>query len=405
MIHVCFVLHDKTGHYSKFTGTAMLSIFQNIATPPPIPSITVHILHDDTLTQDNRDKFQCLADSYGQLVKFYNVEELCADKINKYVELVPSVKNARVSRGAFFKFCIPEVLDADIEKVIYLDSDIIVNLDITELWQIELDDHPLAVVENFFLLTTDPLKISDLLRDGFVKVEDYFNSGMMVMNLPVFRNEEDNILSGIKFRGEHPQYVLWDQEILNYCFSTRTLKLPGTFNSLVLHMREYGIFTVKDEIYHYAAGEYTLGLDMSDPFNRLWWSYFIKTPWFDVDTIDKIFKRAANYMSQLPVVSPDKTRAFIVDEEHACQIEKNFSVRDAEEVIVVDNESEESLERLTKLISDSKGKKIFFIGIPNIDKKLLEMRFVRGKDFFNISGFYSPIWMNRTNNYNLILSM
>lgn len=34
MIHVCFSLHDKTGAYSKFTGTAMLSIFENINTPP-----------------------------------------------------------------------------------------------------------------------------------------------------------------------------------------------------------------------------------------------------------------------------------------------------------------------------------------------------------------------------------
>ncbi len=34
MIHVCFSLYDKTGSYSKFTGTAMLSLFENINTPP-----------------------------------------------------------------------------------------------------------------------------------------------------------------------------------------------------------------------------------------------------------------------------------------------------------------------------------------------------------------------------------
>ena len=35
MIHVCFALHDATGRYSKFTGTAMLSLFENYFTPPP----------------------------------------------------------------------------------------------------------------------------------------------------------------------------------------------------------------------------------------------------------------------------------------------------------------------------------------------------------------------------------
>lgn len=34
MIHVCFGLYDKNGTYSKFTGTSMLSIFENISTPP-----------------------------------------------------------------------------------------------------------------------------------------------------------------------------------------------------------------------------------------------------------------------------------------------------------------------------------------------------------------------------------
>ena len=35
MIHVCFALYDGTGTYSRFTGTAMLSLFEN-NTPPPI---------------------------------------------------------------------------------------------------------------------------------------------------------------------------------------------------------------------------------------------------------------------------------------------------------------------------------------------------------------------------------
>ena len=399
MIHVCFSLYDKTGHYSKFLGTTMLSLFENTSS-----EVTVHILHDNTLTNDNREKLIYIAEQYHQFVKFYNVAEIFTDKIAKIRENFPEVDKTRFSVGMFYRFFIPYIFPAEMKKAIYLDADIIVNLDINKLWQIELEDHPLAVI-----LETDNgtaiLKYLSMCRDGVVKEEDYFNSGVLLMNLPALRGEEESILEGIKFIGEHPKYIYADQDILNYCFSTRTLRLPVKFNRTVKESRNTGVLSVEKEIYHYAGGKVGLGLNVDDPFNRLWWSYFIKTPWFDVDTIDKIFKGAANYMSQLPVVSPDKTRAFIVDEEHACQIERNFSVRDAEEVIVVDNESEESLERLTKLISDSKGRKIFFIGIPNIDSKMLEMRFVRGKDFFNVSGFYSPIWADLTSNYNLILSM
>ena len=55
MIHVCFGLFDKTGRYSKFTGTTICSIFANTKS-----EVTTHILHDDTLTADNREKiFAC----------------------------------------------------------------------------------------------------------------------------------------------------------------------------------------------------------------------------------------------------------------------------------------------------------------------------------------------------------
>ena len=40
MIHVCFGLYDKNGTYSKFTGTTMLSIFENLNTPPGQPQYT-----------------------------------------------------------------------------------------------------------------------------------------------------------------------------------------------------------------------------------------------------------------------------------------------------------------------------------------------------------------------------
>ena len=379
------------------------SLFLKISYPPPLHSITVHILHDYTLTLDNRNKFLELTDRFKQIVKLYNVEELCADKINKYVELVPSVSNSRVSRGAFFKFLIPHILPAEVEKVIYLDSDIIVNLDINELWQIEMFNEPLAVVLEMDNGTL-PLKASHLCRDGFVKEENYFNSGVMIMNLNVLRNEEDNILNGIKFRGEHPKYSLFDQEILNYCFEFRTLKLPVKFNRLVKNMRVNGDFYIRKEIYHYAGDKMGLGMDMSDPYNRLWWSYFIKSPWFGIETLNKILKGTQNSILSLSV-SSDKERVFVVEEEHADQIEKNFFVRYEEEVIIVDFENEGWLEQLIDLMENGKGTKIFFIGIPNITSKLEKTGFLEGKDFFNVCGFYSPLWANRINNYNLILSM
>ena len=128
MIHVCFGLYDKDGRYSKFTGTTIASIFENTKS-----KVTAHILHDDTLTDDNQDKFSYLAGQYNQQIKFYNVEKICADKIERIRQMMSSAAMfSRFTIGAVYRILAADLLPKDIDNTIYLDSDIIVNLDIKE---------------------------------------------------------------------------------------------------------------------------------------------------------------------------------------------------------------------------------------------------------------------------------
>ncbi|MBR0061185.1 MAG: hypothetical protein IJP68_06855, partial [Selenomonadaceae bacterium] len=158
-------------------------------------------MHDNTLTQDNREKFIYLAGRYGQLVKFYNVEELCADKINEIEKLFPTASKTIFSIAMFYRFFIPELLPKNLEKAIYLDSDIIVNLDIAELWRTELGDKVLGVVPEVFNKVNAPAAFT-LVADGLVKAEDYFNSGVLLMNLTALRDEAETIKAGMKFIAE-----------------------------------------------------------------------------------------------------------------------------------------------------------------------------------------------------------
>ena len=146
MIHVSFGLYDKTGRYSKFVGTTMLSLFENTTA-----AVTVHLLHDHTLTTDNREKFLQLAARFGQAVKFYNVEDF-SDKLNEFIKYVPNVKSSHLSVGTMYRFLLPQILSPEIKKLIYLDADIIVNLDLNELWQIDLGEKILAAVPEIFKL-------------------------------------------------------------------------------------------------------------------------------------------------------------------------------------------------------------------------------------------------------------
>ena len=184
MIHICFGLHDADGCYSKFVGTAMASIFEKTSSP-----VTVHILHDSTLTDNNQEKFSLLISKYNQIVEFHNVEKICREEINFLCEKLSDKINSRFTIGAFYRLLIKKILGTG--RVIYLDADIIVNLDINELWQQNLQDFPIAAVPEIEATLNCMITNKFLLNASIVKLDNYFCSGVMIFDLdkidrPVF---------------------------------------------------------------------------------------------------------------------------------------------------------------------------------------------------------------------------
>jgi len=236
MIHVAYGLYDKIGRYAKFTGVSMLSLFDNTKS-----EVMIHLLHDNTLTEENKSKLQDVADRFNRQIKFYNVEVLCADRISYFKENFLKLQESRFSFGTMFRLVIPNLIDAEIDKIIYLDSDTIVNLDIAEFWNLELGDKIFAVVSEKQMGV--PTELSPICFDGLVKVEDYFNAGVLLIDLNRLRNEIKTLENGIKFIAENPRYYFFDQDILNYTFSTRTLKLPNRFNRHVGYARSFQDFS------------------------------------------------------------------------------------------------------------------------------------------------------------------
>ena len=243
--------------------------------------------------------------------------------------------------ATFYKIFFPQLLlPQGIEKAIYLDSDIIVNLDIAELWQVELGDKPFAAVSEYDK-HKDKNFFCNIIRKQHATIvknlEDYFNGGLLLMNLLVLRNEEATIKAGMKFIGEqHPKYPYYDQEILNYCFSTRYLKLPVKFNKLVFRARQQNDYVTQGNMCHFAGKGLAFIMDSRDPYSRMFMDYFIKTPWVDADKVAALpgtdFSSRKNYA--VSVIIPMYNAAEFIGEcldSLLAQTFQNF------EVIVVDD--------------------------------------------------------------------
>ena len=354
-------------------------------------SVSDSVLHDNTLTPDNRDKFIYLSGQYNQRVKFYNVESLCADRIRELANILPEGFKALFSVAAMYRFLAPQIFPHDMEKIIYLDSDLIINLDINALWKVDLKDRPLATVSEH-MLGSDP-RWFVLCRDGVVKLEDYFNSGVMLLNLNIFRREELTLLKGMKFVAANPQYHFFDQDVLNYCFSTVALKLPIKFNLLVRDLRARPGVRVERKIYHYAAA--SIRLERDDIFNRLWLSYFMKTPWFDEEAIGRLYAgfqqihvELKSALVNLSAIMSGRTRAFFAVPNDLDGLKQFFSIRNDEKIIPAENP--DSLQKLLDAMKKARGKRVFFIMLPNFPYQVLtEAGFVAGRDFVNGPEFLS----------------
>ena len=351
-----------------------------------------------------------MAGQYNQLVKFYNVEELCAEKLAEINEAFPNANKTPYSVATFYRFLIPNALPSTIDKCIYLDSDIIVNLDINELWRIELDDTPLGASAEIEI-EYESWKLSDkkyLIKTNQVALEDYFNAGVLLMNLSYLRNAGKRLQEGLKFLNQHPNIRLPDQDVLNYLFAKNYTKLPERFDVFVDKARITGQ-NIRRAIYHF-IGQH-LQLDMRDIFNRLWLKYFVKTPWFNEETIGRLYSGVQqmhvglkNFAVQISAMMSGKTRAFFVLPQNVDATKKIFSIRDDEEIILAENQT--SLQRLVDAMNSSRGKKVFFILAPGFPfQMLIQAGFVYGRDFLSGIEFLSEAHGVPLNSYEFVKAM
>lgn len=379
MIHVCFGLHDADGHYSKFVGTTMASIFENTSAP-----VTIHILHDATLTADNRDKFSYLAGRYNQRVNFHNVEATCSDEIKFLREKIIDKVNLRFSIGAFYRLLMKKILGTG--KVIYLDADIIVNLDIAELWRQDLKDFPIAAVPELEATFNNMVLNKFVLHAGIVSKENYFCSGVMIFDLDKFN--EKFFYDGVNFLAEHPACESPDQDILNTAFSKNYLRLEQKFDSFsdAERMRK---FPVAKKIYHYAGR--SIGLNSFDPYNKLWLENFSKTPWLNAEILHNVGKEIDGSIDQrieltqwLMKVYATRRRTFAIDPNGINFVKVLFAVRDDEKFIKMRDEN--SFKELLSKMNAQRGKTMFFIFVPfyrPFAAELTKQGFKEFEDFVN----------------------
>lgn len=155
-----------------------------------------------------------------------NVKINIIQKDNDYSDI--GFEHQHVSKAALFKFQIPNIFSS-LDKILYLDGDMIIEKDLTELYSIDLKDNYAAVVKDYAGQNIEK-------HNKKINHKDYFNSGMMLLNLDLMRkNDMSNKLLEIKKNEKFGHFM--DQDALNVGFEERVIYLSPTYNLMLANLK------------------------------------------------------------------------------------------------------------------------------------------------------------------------
>lgn len=130
-------------------------------------------------------------------------------------------EHTHVSKAALYKFYLPIILK-DLDKVLYLDSDIIVMGSLSPLYNMNLKDKYAAVVKDMIADTQMDLK-------NILGIDVYFNSGVMLLNLNLLRRH--NISDALwRERLNDRSMDFMDQNVLNKVLDRKVTTAPLKYN-------------------------------------------------------------------------------------------------------------------------------------------------------------------------------
>ena len=276
IIHIALAFCDPKGTYSRHSAVTMASIFANTER-----KVCIHVIHDDTLTGYNREKLETLALSFEQQIDFVNVEKKLDAKSIDVSKL--TIDGAR---GTLFRLLLPDVVA--VNKIIYLDCDIVVNMDISELWDIPIGEYAVAAVRdvwslNFIKGVPIPWRLGKAWEILGVERDEYFNAGVLLLNLKKLRDKYNFLKFVENFYAKYKKCItLADQECLNYIFANDKLLIVEKFNRIDANgVKEDAL---RGSIWHMAGGAAKPWVTCTRPFvDDLYWRYLRLTPYCEDD--------------------------------------------------------------------------------------------------------------------------
>ena len=264
--------------YLMPAGVMLCSLFENNKEE----QITIHAMLGEDGDQCMKP-LQEMTERYHQTIRFYDMKDVRTDDfpVGLYFQ------EPFITKEAYFRLFVMDVLPQSLEKVLYLDVDMVICGSIRELWDMDISDVAVGVVPDCF-----HQDIHETNRIGYEVSLGIFNSGVLLINLNYWR-EHDVMKEFVAYAKEAKDHLKYhDQDVLNYVFRHSKKELPIRFNLQTIHMYydrfRYLHFRLIEEvkeafrhpvIIHYTGPEKPWYSNAYHPLKSYFEKYRQLTPW------------------------------------------------------------------------------------------------------------------------------
>ncbi len=256
------ILFCTDKNYVMPMSVAITSIFENNKDL----DICIYVFHSEILKEQEVILLD-LAKKYNQEIKLIFIED-------KYFKDAPVL---RWSRETYFRLLICQKIKEDIDRLIYLDCDMIVNRSIKSIQSFDLDRCLLGMLEE-----------KDAIQIKIFNLQKYFQSGIIIFDFKNIKQYLDynNLENTISIYRD--KIITVDQDILNILFSSKIKGLPNMFNNINITTYENNknrILNIVDNkikeetiVFHYIASKPWNNI-FSGSCEDIWMKYLKLSPY------------------------------------------------------------------------------------------------------------------------------
>ena len=261
-VHIVFACNDA---YAQFLAVC----FKSITLSQPVvenETYTLHVLTDKLSKRSIKRLKEAIKERADMVLQIHYVD----------MNLLQGLDSKRFTAFTFLRLIIPNILSAEIERVLYLDTDTLIANSILPLFSLDMRGKAVgAVTQN------SPSAKKNIKRLNYDENKGYFNAGVLLIDLKQWR--ENNVMKqSIGYCVKNIEHLsLFDQDALNVIFQDNKCELPLCYNIIPDNLNSDYYYTpehldeIKEAVYrpviiHYASSAPWCMDEYQHPMYYLW---------------------------------------------------------------------------------------------------------------------------------------